>query len=82
MFTSVSSHKDKDDKGKAHHKRIHKTNAPTKDDIQKKFDEQSFKHSMSQQWADVKKKCLFVPPEIVVSITSGEDPFIVTKEVW
>ena len=54
---------------------------PTRKDIQKKFDELSFKHSLSEQWEEVKRKTLFVPPVITKEITSGEDPFVVTREV-
>lgn len=55
-------------------------NPPTAEEIQKKFDEESLKHQLYEQWQDVKKKVLFVPPVITKTVTSGEPPFIVTQE--
>lgn len=59
---------------------IKKQTVPTEADIQKKFDEQSFKHQMLEQWSEVQKKAFFVPPVIVKSVISGEPPHMVTKE--
>jgi hypothetical protein len=81
MFTAVS-HKDDHQKVKEKHRKFLKLHsAPTKEDIQKKFDEQSFKHQLAEEWAGVKRKALFVPTEISRLITSGEPPHLVTNEV-
>lgn len=83
MFTSISHKDDSSHKsGKSHCRKVKIEHvAPTKEDIQKKFDEQSFRHHISEQWADVKRKAFFVPSVIVKSVTSGEEPFMITKEV-
>ena len=82
MFSAVSH---KDDSQKAKDKQIRKSQkkqqAPTQEEIQKKFDEQSFKHQLAEEWAGVKRKTLFVPTEITKSVTSGEFPHMVTIEV-
>lgn len=88
MIISSVSHS-KDDPQKQQSKRsIHRAKsvtractAPTISDIQKKFDEQSFKHQLSKEWATVRKKAMFVPSEITKSVTSGEHPHVVILEV-
>ena len=55
--------------------------APTKEEIQKRLDEQSFNYNMRTQWADLKRKIFFVPVEVTKVVVSGEYPFVNRREV-
>lgn len=80
-----ASHKEKDERTRSftHRKGHRNLGEPTAADVQKKMDELSFSHQLRVQWAEVKRKALFVPRAAVEHVVSGEHPYVkVDDEVY